>query len=114
MTTADSMSGPDEGQYAREADGARVLRLEGELDAFVAPELRERLHRLIDELEDGPGTIVVDLEAVSFLDSTILGTLVGGLRRTREQGGELRLVYPAPPANRIFELTGLDAVFPAA
>jgi anti-sigma B factor antagonist len=90
-----------------------VLQLEGELDAFVAPELRERLHRLIDE-RDELRVLVVDLEHVSFLDSTILGTLVGALRRMRERGGELRLVYPRPPANRIFELTGLDAVFPAA
>jgi len=92
-----------------------VLELEGELDAFVAPDVRERLHRLIDEAsEQGAGALVVDLRSVTFLDSTILGTLVGGLRRMRERGGELRLVYPPPPANRIFELTGLDAVFSPA
>ena len=93
-------------------DRAHVLRLEGELDAYVAPELRERLHRMVDELETD--VLVVDLAAVSFLDSTILGMLVGGLRRMRERGGELTLVYPPSPARRIFELTGLDAVFAAA
>lgn len=93
-------------------NGANVVQLEGELDAYVAPDLRERLHRVIEE-DAGSGLVIVDLERVTFLDSTILGTLVGGLRRMREQGGELRLVYPPPPANRIFELTGLDAVFPA-
>jgi anti-sigma B factor antagonist len=101
-------------QYPSEMpDGARVLQLEGELDAYHAPEVRKRLHGLIDELDDG-GVVVVDLAAVSFLDSTILGTLVGGLRRLREGGGELQLVYPRPPADRIFQLTGLDTVFPAA
>jgi len=89
-----------------------VLRLEGELDAYVAPHVRERLHRAIDGVA-ADGVLVVDLERVTFMDSTILGTLVGGLRRMRERGGELQLVYPAPPAARIFELTGLDTVFPA-
>lgn len=94
-------------------EAVRTLRLEGELDAFVAPDLRERLHRAIDD-EGHAGLLVVDLAHVTFLDSTILGALVGALRRMRERGGELQLVYPPHPASRIFELTGLDAVFPAA
>lgn len=98
----------------RVADPPHVLQLEGELDAFVAPDVRERLHRLIDEADGDAGALVVDLRKVTFLDSTILGTLVGGLRRMRERGGELTLVYPPSPVNRIFELTGLDAVFSAA
>ena len=90
----------------------RVLELEGELDAYFAPGVRERLHELIET--DGVEVVVVDLRRVSFLDSTILGLLVGGLRRMRERGGELKLVYPLPPADRIFALTGLDALFPVA
>jgi len=91
--------------------GDSVLHLRGELDAHEASQIRARLHELIDE---GPSTVVVDLSAVTFLDSTILGLLVGGLRRMREQGGELRLVYPPDPARRIFAFTGLDRVFPAS
>ena len=87
------------------------LTLAGELDAHSAPEIRERLHALIDE---GPEVVVVDLERVTFLDSTILGLLVGGVRRMRDEGGELQLVYPPQPARRIFEFTGLERVFPAA
>lgn len=90
-----------------------VVRLEGELDAFVAPELRDHLHRAVERRGPG-GVLIVDLERVTFMDSTILGALVGAMRRMREQGGELQLVYPPPPASRIFELTGLDSVFPRA
>ena len=85
-----------------------TLPLRGELDAHVAPGIRRKLHDLIDQR---PQTVVVDLREVTFLDSTILGLLVGGLRRMREQGGDLRLVYPAEPTRRIFAITGLDAVF---
>ena len=94
-----------------------MLRLEGELDAFVVPNLRERLGRLVEDSpldESGRRRAVVDLGRVTFLDSTVLGALVGAIRRMRERGGELYLVYPPHPASRIFELTGLDAVFPAA
>ena len=87
------------------------LNLSGELDAHSAPDIRRQLHALIDE---GPEILVVDLERATFLDSTILGLLVGGLRRMREAGGELELVYPPQPVRRIFEFTGLEQVFPAA
>jgi anti-sigma B factor antagonist len=90
-----------------------MVRLDGELDAYSAPSLRERLHAVIEGAAE-QDVLVVDLERVSFLDSTILGTLVGCLRRMRERGGELQLVYPTGPAERIFALTGLDAVFPRA
>lgn len=90
----------------------RVVRLEGELDAFVAPQLREQLGSAIEDAAQD-GMLVVDLARVTFLDSTILGALVGALRRMREAGGELKLVYPPHPASRIFELTGLDTLFPA-
>ena len=89
------------------------LSLEGELDAYSAPEVRSQIHALIEETGTG-GVLVVDLTRVTFLDSSILGTLVGALRRMRERGGELRLVYPPQPVMRIFELTGLDGVFPTA
>ncbi len=90
-----------------------VVRLEGELDAFVAPQLREQLRNAIEDAAQD-GVLVVDLARVTFLDSTILGALVGALRRMREVGGELKLVYPPHPASRIFELTGLDTLFPAS
>lgn len=85
-----------------------TFRLSGELDAHVAARIRAELHELI---ERRPRVVVVDLGAVTFLDSTILGLLVGGLRRMREQGGDLRLVFPPEPARRIFSFTGLDNVF---
>jgi len=87
-------------------DSGAVVTLAGELDAFDAPSLREAFHSL---MEAGPEVIVLDLSAVAFLDSTVLGTIVGLLRRVREGGGELRTVLPDTTALRIFEITGLVA-----
>ncbi|HEU0304222.1 MAG TPA: STAS domain-containing protein [Gaiellaceae bacterium] len=83
-----------------------VVTLAGELDAFDAPQLRSSLAALV---EDAPHLVVLDLTAVTFLDSTILGTIVGLLRRLREAGGELRVVLPDSTARRVFEITGLDS-----
>ena len=52
----------------------------------------------------------LDLAGVAFLDSTVLGTVVGALRRIREADGALVVVLPETPARRIFEITGLDQV----
>ena len=82
-----------------------MLTLSGELDAYDAPTLRTAFTEAA--AGDG-GLVVLDLSAVTFLDSTVLGTVVGLLRRVREHGGELRVVLPETEARRIFELTALE------
>jgi anti-sigma B factor antagonist len=94
------------GSRIEQLDAIVAVTLTGELDLYDAPALRESFHGL---LESGAEVIVLDLTSVSFLDSTVLGTIVGLLRRVREAGGELRVVLPATTARRIFEITGLDA-----
>lgn len=84
-----------------------VVTLRGEVDAYSAPSLRLDLRRLID---GGASVVLIDLSAVTFLDSSALGALVGALRRLREQGGGLLIVEPETAAARIFGLTGLDTV----
>jgi anti-sigma B factor antagonist len=86
-----------------------VLSPVGELDAYMAPELREQLHDLA--AEESLELLVVDLSRVTFLDSSALGVLVGALRRLRERKRTLRLVEPRPTVRRIFEITLLDRAF---
>lgn len=88
--------------------GTPVLSVQGEVDVSTAPELRERL---LDLAERGTTVAVVDLSAVSFVDSTALGVLVSGLKRLRSGGGDLRLVVTQPRIAKVFEITGLTDVF---
>jgi anti-sigma B factor antagonist len=88
--------------------GSCVLFLRGEVDAHDAPDLRLSLSELVNG-GTSDDRLVVDLVEVSFLDSTVLGVLVGAVRRAREAGGELQVVLPSGPARRIFEVTGVDA-----
>lgn len=84
-----------------------VLQVAGEVDAYTAPMLREQIRELAAK---GAVHLIADLGQVSFLDSTGLGALVGGLKRLREAGGSLTLVIIAPRILRLFQLTGLTKV----
>ena len=86
-----------------------VIELGGEVDLYTAPEFKERLLQLI---EGGKSRVVVDLSKATFIDSTTLGVLVGGVKRLRPTGGSLALVCSDPNIIKIFEITGLDRVFP--
>lgn len=92
----------------REDDGIVVVA-SGEIDLASSPELRSLLHDLLD---DDAEVLVLDLQGVSFIDSSGLGVLVGVLQRAQEQPGrrfELRGVQG--PVRRVFDITGLDEVF---
>jgi anti-sigma B factor antagonist len=86
-----------------------VIALGGEVDLYTAPEFKERMVELI---EAGKRRIVVDLSDATFIDSTTLGVLVGGVKRLRPVGGSLALVCTDENITKIFEITGLDRVFP--
>ena len=86
-----------------------VVDVEGEVDVFTAPKLREQI---IGLLTDGRDRIVVNLEKVDFMDSTGLGVLVGGLKRVKEKEGSLALAGAHGTVLRVLSVTGLNSVFP--
>ncbi|MBA3300518.1 MAG: STAS domain-containing protein [Thermoleophilaceae bacterium] len=92
-----------------EVDGhTHVIELGGEVDLYTAPEFKERMVALI---EAGKTRLVIDLSEATFIDSTTLGVLVGGVKRLRPLDGSLAIVCTDPNITKIFEITGLDRVF---
>jgi anti-sigma B factor antagonist len=90
-------------------EAAAIVAIRGEHDLYTAPALREQLSALV---ADGQA-VVVDLSGCTFIDSSILGVLLGALRRTREAGSAFVVVLGdgEPAVRRIFEVTGLFGVF---
>ncbi len=78
------------------------------LDASNVADFREE----IGKIEQNYSRIVLDMSDVEFIDSSMIGALVGLLRRVREVGGELKLAALTPDVETIFELTRLQRVFP--
>jgi anti-sigma B factor antagonist len=89
-------------------DQTSLIDLEGEVDVYTAPQLKQQIITLLDS---GVKHVVVNLSAVDYLDSTALGVLIGGLKRLRERNGTLDLICPNQRIKRIFEITGLDKIF---
>jgi len=85
-----------------------IVEVEGEIDVYTAPRLRELL---IDLVNKGNFHLLVNMEKVDFLDSTGLGVLVGGLKRVRAHDGSLELVCTQERILKIFRITGLTKVF---
>ena len=85
-----------------------VISLAGEVDLYTAPEFKQQLLEVIGE---GAKEVVVDFSDTTFIDSTTLGVLVGGVKRLRTSDGQLSLVCDDRNITKIFEITGLDKVF---
>ncbi|HET8605266.1 MAG TPA: STAS domain-containing protein [Marmoricola sp.] len=85
-----------------------VVTPRGEIDMATSRQFREALEGLV---VDGHVHLVVDLDSVTFLDSTGLGALIGARRRTHAFRGSFALLCAGGELPRALELTGLDRVF---
>ena len=87
--------------------GRHAVSVDGELDMTAAPEFRDAIHAAIDA---GASTVVVDLNEVTFIDSTAIGVLLGARERLRRSGGSLQIVCDEPNVVRILEIMGMRSV----
>jgi anti-sigma B factor antagonist len=89
-------------------DNVRVIKVVGELDALVAPKLKERMAKLI---EQDAINFIIDFEELVHINSLAMGILRGKLRTVKEIGGEIKLINLNDHIKTIFEMVGLDEVF---
>jgi anti-anti-sigma regulatory factor len=114
------------------AGGTAVLVLAGELDLYRAPEIERALAEAIEpevaQAGHGNGVllaafgghisdprvrrVVVDLRAVTFLDSTVPSLLLAASGRQRARGGELLVLVGPHTPTTAFEVTGFDRLLP--
>jgi anti-sigma B factor antagonist len=95
-------------QTRKTDSGVTVVAPSGRLDVAGAPTLKAVIG---DAVKEGPSRLVIDMEGVSFVDSTGLGSVIAALKLVRGTRGDLRLAAPNQQVRVVLELTTLDRVF---
>ena len=98
----------------RRTGDVTILDLEGRIsltDALWSASGVE-LGKVIRELvKNGERKILLNLKGVTYVDSSGIGELTGGLTSVKRQGGELKLVNPSPRVLELLRMTRLDTMF---
>ena len=92
--------------------GSCTLVLSGEADMSAAPDIIELGVASLDS--PGTVTLVIDVAAVTFIDSTVIGAFVQLLNFAHAGGKRVVLANVPPRVQRVLDLTGLDRVFDTA
>ncbi len=93
---------------SNEKENIGVITVEGEVDMFSSPSLREKLLPLF---EKGVKGVIVDLSGVSFMDSSGIATLVEGLQWSKKDNKQFVLTGLGTNVMNALALTKLDNVF---
>lgn len=84
-----------------------VVHLSGEVDVYTATKLKDNLLPLTYEKDH---LVEVDLESITYMDSTGLGIFISALKSTNEHDSKLKLVNIQDRVLRLFNITGLDEI----
>jgi anti-anti-sigma factor len=87
---------------------ARVLELNGRLDATTSPMLDEALNRAVDEAN----YVVIDFSDLSYISSAGLRTILSGAKKVQKKKGELRLAALDGMVKEVFQLAGFYDMLP--
>ncbi|ALQ39655.1 anti-sigma F factor antagonist [Fusobacterium hwasookii ChDC F174] len=92
----------------RAKDDVQIIEIKGELDAFVAPKIKETLSKLI---ENEVNKYIIDFKGLIHINSLAMGILRGKLQVVREMGGDIKIINLNKHIQTIFETIGLDEIF---
>lgn len=87
------------------------VRPVGELDIDTAPQLE---HELVRARASGAARLVLDLRALTFMDSTGLRLVIRWDKAARAEGFEFAIVPGSEVIQRVIRLTGMDEHLPVA
>jgi anti-anti-sigma factor len=90
------------------ANGATVLTLTGRFDAGAS----DAVSTAVLDAVATARALVVDLHAVTYMASTVIGTLLFAVRRMKAEQLPVAVVLPAGDARQVFELVGLTLYLP--
>lgn len=85
-----------------------LINLEGELDMNTSEGLRQAIDNDIDRR--GIRMVILNLEKVSFIDSSGLGVILGRYKKLLPMGGKIVITHVPPHIYRIMDLSGLPRI----
>jgi anti-sigma B factor antagonist len=89
----------------RTAPDRVILELEGELDLLAAPLLQAQIEQAD---VDSRGILVLDLQALQFVDSAGLRVILAAHERARQRGQEFALTKGSDQVRRLLSIAGVD------
>lgn len=92
----------------RESADIVVLDISGEIDLYNAPEIKDTINQLI---EDQKYNVIINLEKVSYIDSSGIGALISSLSSLKKYQGGLKIINVYVSVRKVFELTKLTSFF---
>lgn len=92
-----------------ETDGIVIMTLAGQL--MGGSDALKINDELFDYLEKGMNKIIIDMELVSWINSSGLGILIGMITRVRKENGDLKLVKVTDKIKEILRVTKLISIF---
>jgi anti-anti-sigma factor len=93
----------------KETDNICILKLKGRLISGDAVSQFENAFQ--QSMATGHNCIILDLEALPFVDSSGIGSVVNALRQANKLGGTVKLVNPAPFVTKTFKMVGILSLF---
>jgi len=87
----------------RQDNEVTTVSVHENVDALTASDLAKVI---VDQIAQGHVNIVVDLVHVEFMSSAGLRTLLGAVKETRSQGGDLRIVSTNPGIDKVLKMSG--------
>lgn len=92
----------------RVVDTVVILDIDGEIDLYNAPEIKDTIKQQMDA---GHKKIIINLENVSYIDSSGIGALISSLSNLKKIGGGLKIIHVYDSVRKVFELTKLTSFF---
>jgi len=92
----------------RTKDDIIILDITGEIDLYNAPEIKDIINKLIEEQKYN---VIINLEKVSYIDSSGIGALISSLSNLKKYQGGLKIINVYASVRKVFELTKLTSFF---
>ncbi len=86
--------------------GTVTVYLEGELDHFSAQQIRRIMDHAIEE--SSIKSMILDMENMTFMDSSGIGVILGRYKQLRQRGGKMMVRKMNRQVEKVFRLSGMD------